>query len=184
MLLNKPAQIGQAVNNPRHLRFCAPMLFGGEVDNPARAHQLAGLGNKHAAGLHLASLAGFGVGLHVSGKALLEHQGNALAHDTNGIHRVHQCLDICFQQVALCIGDHGCLLKSTSPEYSGYPVPHPARPLARVILPAPPRYSKQLQAGPGSAHGDESGPRPGSARPFPGRPGYVGSRVAAAVASQ
>jgi hypothetical protein len=79
---------------------------GGEIHDPARAVEFMHLGNKHLAGLHLLGFTGIGVQTHVFGKALLEHQRDALTHHPYGIDRVHQRFGAGFKKVALCKRNH------------------------------------------------------------------------------
>ena len=90
------------------------MFLGWKIDDPLGAVQLhAGL-HEHPADLHLARFAGGLVGREVRAEALLEHEGDALAHDADGVHRVDERVDAGVEQVALGESDH---LRSTSREW-------------------------------------------------------------------
>ena len=54
VLHQKAVQAVPARGNPFHLRRLPPVPLGGEIDHPARTIDLIGLGDKHAANMHLA----------------------------------------------------------------------------------------------------------------------------------
>ena len=59
----------------------------------------------------LLALAGLFVSAEIGGEGLLEHQGNALSHDTDGVYGVHKGLHRRLQQISLTKRNH---VKSTS----------------------------------------------------------------------
>ena len=82
------------------------MLLGGEIDDPARATQLARVGDEHVADLDGTGFACGFVGGEVLRVALLEHEGNAFAHYTDGVDRVYHGVNVGFEQVTLPEIDH------------------------------------------------------------------------------
>ena len=82
------------------------MLFGRKIHDPARPQQLTRLGNKHLAGDDITLFARLGIGAHIGREPLLEHQGDPLAHDTDGVDGIHQCFHRSIQQIACCISNH------------------------------------------------------------------------------
>ena len=74
------------------------------------ASSSAGFGHEHLARLELTRFAGLGIGGSIGGKALREHQRDALAHHPDGTDRIYQGFDIGFEQIARRLGDHWTLL--------------------------------------------------------------------------
>ncbi len=77
------------------------MLFGREVDDPARSGQAMCLGYEHLSGSYFLGLAGCCICKEVFLVLILEHQRDALAHHADRVDGVHQRLGTGFQQVAL-----------------------------------------------------------------------------------
>jgi hypothetical protein len=73
------------------------MLLGGKVDDPARADQFVDFSDEHGASYDSARTARCFVLAKVIGKALLEQQGDALAHDANGVHSIYKGFRIGFE---------------------------------------------------------------------------------------
>jgi hypothetical protein len=51
--------------------------------------------------LHVLALAGVLIGPEIRGKSLFEHQGDTFTHDAHGIDRIHERLDVGFEEIAL-----------------------------------------------------------------------------------
>ncbi len=99
-------EILQALGDPFHARVAPPVLFGGEVDDPAGTVQFVRLCNEHLASPDFARLASRCVQAKVVLEPLFEHQRDALAHDADGVDRVDQRLGVSLQEVALRERDH------------------------------------------------------------------------------
>src|SRR6266851_3093195 len=101
VFLNYTPQIFQAFDNPFELGGLPPMLFGWEIDDPVWAFEGAVFRHKHMPDFDVLALAGVVVSKEIGWECLFEHQGDALAHDADGIDGIHQRLDFGFEEVAL-----------------------------------------------------------------------------------
>jgi hypothetical protein len=77
------------------------MLFGREIDDPVWAFEGAVFRYEHAPDFHVLAFAGVFISPKIRGKGLFEHQGDTLAHDADGIDRIHERLDVGFEEIAL-----------------------------------------------------------------------------------
>ena len=93
MLTEDPGEVGETVVDVLDACFAAPVALGGEVDYEAWAAQLGCLEDEHVPGLELVVAAGSLVGAVVLGQAA-ELQGDALAHDADGVDRVDERLSV------------------------------------------------------------------------------------------
>ena len=82
------------------------MLFGREIYNPFWANKILALGDKHSPNVNLPTFACIFIRPEIVRKRLLKHERYALAHYAHGIDRVHQRIDIGFQQIAFSKLDH------------------------------------------------------------------------------
>ena len=73
------------------------MPLSGEVENELGIDHAAGVENKHVARLNFLALACADIFIEVGGPCTLELQSDALAHEANSIHRVHQRLGVGMQ---------------------------------------------------------------------------------------
>src|SRR5579871_5796987 len=94
-------QILQTVNNPLQLGRLAPVFLGREVNKPFRSFEGSVLGNKHVSDPHLLTFNRVMVGAEVLGESLLEHEGDALTHDSHRINCVHHSLSWSVEQITL-----------------------------------------------------------------------------------
>ena len=69
------------------------MLLRWEIHDPPRAGKFSGFGDEHRSGVYLAGFASLCIQAEVALETLFEHQGNAFAHDADGVHCVDQRLD-------------------------------------------------------------------------------------------
>ena len=91
-----------------------PVLLGREIDNPARAVEFHTGHDEHFTDAHFARRASRRISLEVFREPFLEHQGDALAHDADGVDRVHQSFHASVEEIAL--GEFHAL-KNTNPNW-------------------------------------------------------------------
>ena len=87
-----------------------PVFLRGEIDDPPRPIEFHPGGDEHLPDLHFPGFAGRRILSEVFRKLLLEHQGDAFAHDPDGVHGVHDRVHAGFQQIAFCQLDHGLVI--------------------------------------------------------------------------
>ena len=80
----------QTFHNPFQLGGRPPVLLSREIHNPLRAIRFAGRRDEHLTDANLLVLTGDSIVREVLLEALLEHERNSFAHDTDRIHGVHQ----------------------------------------------------------------------------------------------
>jgi hypothetical protein len=97
-VLDSGRQVLETGDNVTEPRYGPPVILGWEVEDP-RPHEL--LPEVGLAELDLTSPAAGDVVLVHLWEPLLEAEGDSLAHDTHGVHRVRKCLGVRFEDVSL-----------------------------------------------------------------------------------
>lgn len=86
------AEVQQSCLDPGKLGGMAPVLLGGEVDEPLGAVEGSAFCkcHEHLADVNFVSLDGGGVGQEVVGEGFFEHEGEALAHYADSVDGVDE----------------------------------------------------------------------------------------------
>ena len=80
--------------------------FSWEVYDPSRLDQFFVLCNKHLADANLPKFTSFNICLGVPWKGVAKHQGNALSHHTDFVHRIHKGVCRRFEKIAVSVRNH------------------------------------------------------------------------------
>ena len=65
------------------------MFLGWKINDPTRTFKGSVFRHEHAANLDVLALAAVLISKEIRWECLLEHQGDALAHDAEGMNRIH-----------------------------------------------------------------------------------------------